>query len=161
MRQNHKQAFVVQHTTFGTAHRSQAESSYRVVFDLQEGEQSFFEDVQNGGKEEGQCQENEQFISELSPVVLGNELPPQLDGSRHAFKFIIGLLDRPRRGSFQQNKGGEKSQAFMDNLSLAYLLERRNRNFATLCFSIGSDFFIYLMRSLSPHSAEPAAPSCG
>lgn len=26
---------------------------------------------------------------------------------------------------------------------------------------IGSESFIYLMRSPSPHSAEPAAPSCG
>lgn len=66
------------------------------IFSLQEGEESFFEDVQNGGEEKCKCQENEKFISELSPVVFSDEFPPELYGSRHCFKFIISLLDGPR-----------------------------------------------------------------
>lgn len=93
----------MQHATIGTAHWPQGERSPHGVLRLQEGEESFFEDVQNGGEEEGECQENEEFVSELSPVVFGDEFPPELDGSRHGFKFVISLLDRPRRGCFAQN----------------------------------------------------------
>ena len=75
---------------------------------LQEGEESFFEDVQNGGEEKCKCQENEKFISELSSVVLGDEFPPELDGSRHGFKFIIRFLDRPRWGCFVNSKKKKK-----------------------------------------------------
>lgn len=86
--------------TSGITHWLPGLSSERVVLGLQEGEESFFEDVKNGGKEEGKCQENEKFIGELPPVVLGDEFSPKLDGSCHGFKFIIGLLDRPWRGCF-------------------------------------------------------------
>lgn len=85
-------------------HKPHGESSLHVIYFLQEGEESFFEDVQNGGEEKCKCQENEKFISELSPVVLGDEFPPELDGSRHGFKFIISLLDRPRWGCFEQTE---------------------------------------------------------
>lgn len=62
---------------------------------LQEGEQSFLEDVENCGEEEGERQEDEQFVSQLSTVVLGDEFPPQLYGPCHGLELIIGLLDRP------------------------------------------------------------------
>lgn len=67
----------------------------QVVPGLQEGEQSLLEDVENCGEEEGECQEDEQFISELSAVVLGYEFSPELDGPSHGLKFVISLLDRP------------------------------------------------------------------
>ncbi len=62
---------------------------------LQEGEQSLLKDVENCGEEERERQEDEQFISELSAVVLGDEFPPELDGPRHGLKFVVGLLDCP------------------------------------------------------------------
>lgn len=62
---------------------------------LQEGEQSLLKDVENCGEEEGERQEDEQFICELSAVVLGDEFPPELDGPRHGLKFVVGLLDCP------------------------------------------------------------------
>lgn len=62
---------------------------------LQEGEQSLLEDVENCGEEEGERQEDEKFVSELSAVVLGDEFSPQLDGPGHGFKFVISLLDGP------------------------------------------------------------------
>lgn len=62
---------------------------------LQEGEQSLLKDVENCGEEEGDCQEDEQFIGELSAVVLGDEFPPELDGPRHGLKLVVGLLDCP------------------------------------------------------------------
>lgn len=100
-----KQAFAVQRAACGNMHKPEGErSSHIVFFFLQEGKESFFEDVQNSGQKKCQCQENEKFIGELSAVVLGDEFPPELDGSRHGFKFIISLLDRPRWGCFEQSK---------------------------------------------------------
>lgn len=76
----------------------------RAVPGLQEGEQPLLEDVENCGEEEGKRQEDEQFISQLSAVVLGDELPPQLDGPRHVLELVIGLLNRPRGGCCRQKK---------------------------------------------------------
>lgn len=61
----------------------------------QEGEQSLLQDVENRGQEECDSQEDEQFISELSTVVLSDELPAEVDRPRHGLKLIIGLLDGP------------------------------------------------------------------
>lgn len=69
---------------------------------LQEGEQSLLEDVEDSGEEEGERQEDEQFICQLPAVVLGDEFPPQLDGPRHGLKLLICLLDRPRGCCFKQ-----------------------------------------------------------
>lgn len=71
------------------------ECSSKKVPGLQEGEQSLLEDVENSGEEEGERQEDEQFVGELSAVVLGDQFPPELDGPRHGLKLVIGLLDCP------------------------------------------------------------------
>lgn len=62
---------------------------------LQEGEQSLLENVENCGEEESQRQEDEQFVSELPAVVLGDEFSPELDGPSHGLEFFIGLVDCP------------------------------------------------------------------
>lgn len=69
---------------------------------LQEGEQSLLKDVEDCGEEEGECQEDEQFVSELPAVVLGNKFPPELNGPRHGLEFLIGLLHCPWGGCFKQ-----------------------------------------------------------
>lgn len=76
---------------------------------LQEWEKSLLEDVKNGGEEESQCQEDEQFISELPAVVLGDEFPPELNGPRHGLKLLVRLLNRSRRGRFEQRRGNSFS----------------------------------------------------
>lgn len=58
---------------------------------LQEGKESFLEDVEHGGAEEGQGQEDEQLVRELPPVVLGDELPAQLDGASHGLELLVGV----------------------------------------------------------------------
>lgn len=68
---------------------------------LQEGEQSLLKDVENGGEEEGERQEDEQLVGELSAVVLGDELPPELDGPRHAPELTVGLCHCPGGGRFK------------------------------------------------------------
>ena len=73
---------------------------------LQEGEQSLLEDVENCGEEEGERQEDEQFVGELSAVVLGDQFSPELDGPCHGLELVIGLLDCPWGGCF---KTGEKT----------------------------------------------------
>lgn len=78
----------------GNATRGNGRAPWKVP-GLQEGEQSLLKDVENCGEKEGERQEDEQFICELSAVVLGDELPPELDGPRHGLKFVIGLLDCP------------------------------------------------------------------
>lgn len=62
---------------------------------LQEGEESLLKDVENCGEEESQRQEDEEFISQLPAVVLGDEFSPELDGPSHGLKFLVGLLDCP------------------------------------------------------------------
>lgn len=62
---------------------------------LQEGEQSLLEDVDHCGEKEGERQEDEQLVGELSAVVLGDEFPPELDGPRHVLKLVVSLLDCP------------------------------------------------------------------
>lgn len=59
---------------------------------LDEGEEAFFEDVQDGGEEEGHGQEDQQFVRQLPPVVLEDQLPPKVDGSRHGSKLLVGFL---------------------------------------------------------------------
>lgn len=80
------------------------ECSSKKVPGLQEGEQSLLEDVENSGEEEGERQEDEQFVGELSAVVLGDQFPPELDGPRHGLKLVIGLLDCPWGGCFKQDR---------------------------------------------------------
>lgn len=63
---------------------------------LNEWEQAFLKDVEDGGKEEGQGEEDQQLVCQLSPVVLEDQLPSQVDCSCHAFKLLIGFLHRPR-----------------------------------------------------------------
>lgn len=63
----------------------------------QKGEEALFDDVEDSGQEEGEGQEDEQLVGQLPAVVLGDELPPQLDGARHGFKFLIGIQDSPGR----------------------------------------------------------------
>ncbi|TNN47918.1 hypothetical protein EYF80_041861 [Liparis tanakae] len=65
---------------------------------LQEGEQPLLQDVEDGGEEEGERQQEEELVRELPPVVLGEELPPQLDGPRHGPELLAALVDRPRGG---------------------------------------------------------------
>lgn len=62
---------------------------------LNEGEETFLEDVEDGGKEEGKCKEDEQLVCQLPPVVFQDELPAQVNGSCHAFKLLVGFLHRP------------------------------------------------------------------
>lgn len=62
---------------------------------LNEDEDAFFEDVEDGGEEEGQSQEDEQLVRQLPPVVLEDQLPPQVDGSRHISELLVGFLHRP------------------------------------------------------------------
>ena len=70
---------------------------------LEEEEESLLEDVEDCGEEQCESEEDEQFVSELPAVVLSDELSPQLDGSGHGLKLIVGLQDRLRRGCY----GGE------------------------------------------------------
>lgn len=62
---------------------------------LNEGKEAFLEDVKDCGEEEGQSQEDEQLVRQLPPVVLKNQLPPQVDGSSHVFKLLVGFLHCP------------------------------------------------------------------
>lgn len=66
---------------------------------LYEREEPFLEDVEDGGKEEGQSQEDEQFVCQLPPVVLEDQLPAEMDCSRHGFKLIVGFLHCSGGGS--------------------------------------------------------------
>lgn len=65
---------------------------------LNEGEETFLEDVEDGGEEEGKSQEDEQLVCQLPSVVLQDEFPSQVDGSRHVFKLLIGFLHCPGGG---------------------------------------------------------------
>lgn len=71
---------------------------------LQEREQSLLKDVENCGEEEGERQEDEQFVSELPTVVLGDEFPAELNGPRHGLKLLVGFLDGPRGGCFKAER---------------------------------------------------------
>lgn len=62
--------------------------------ELYERKEPLLEDVEDGGKEEGQCQEDEQLVCQLPPVVLENQLAAEVDCSRHVFKLIVGFLYR-------------------------------------------------------------------
>lgn len=69
-----------------------------------EGEQSLLEDVENSTEKQSQCEEDEQFICQLPAVVLGDELPPELDGPCHGLELVIGLLDGPGGGCLKQQR---------------------------------------------------------
>lgn len=79
---------------------------------LDEGEESLFEDVEHSGQEERQRQEDEQLVSELTAVVLEDELPAQVDVSRHAPELLIGLLHRLGGGDCRERSGGEIRKAW-------------------------------------------------
>lgn len=68
------------------------------------GEESFLQDVEHCGQEERQRQEDEQLVSQLPTVVLGDEFPPELNGSRHGLELFIGLLDSPGGGGYRQEE---------------------------------------------------------
>lgn len=82
----------------------QRERTLQTVPGLEEGEESLLDDVEDGGEEERQRQEDEQFVCELPAVVLGDEFPPQLDGPRHGLKLLVCFLDRPRGRRFEKGK---------------------------------------------------------
>lgn len=65
------------------------------VDQLNEREEAFLQDVEDRGEEESQSEEDEQLVCQLSPVVLEDESPPQVDGSCHVFELLIGFLHRP------------------------------------------------------------------
>lgn len=65
---------------------------------LNEREETLLEDVEDGGEEEGQSQEDEQLVRQLPPVVFEDQFPPQVNGSRHVFKLLVGFLHRPGGG---------------------------------------------------------------
>lgn len=65
------------------------------VDQLNEREEAFLQDVEDRGEEESQSEEDEQLVRQLSPVVLEDESPPQVDGSCHVFELLIGFLHRP------------------------------------------------------------------
>lgn len=62
---------------------------------LQEWEKSLLKDVENCGEKQRERQEDEQLVSEFPAVVLGDELPAELDGPSHGPKLLIGFMDRP------------------------------------------------------------------
>lgn len=66
------------------------------MFDqLNEREEAFLQDVKDSGEEESQSEKDEQLVRQLSPVVLEDEPPPQVDGSCHVFELLIGFLQCP------------------------------------------------------------------
>lgn len=64
------------------------ESAWR----LDKREEAFLEDVEDGSEEECQSQEDEQLVRQLPAVVLEDQLPTEVDGSRHVFKLLVGFL---------------------------------------------------------------------
>lgn len=62
---------------------------------LNEGEEAFFKDVEDGGKEEGQSKKDQQLVRQFPPVVLQDQLPPQMDGPCHVFKLLVGFQHCP------------------------------------------------------------------
>lgn len=74
---------------------------------LNEREQAFLKDVQDGGEEEGQGQKDEQLVRQLSPVVLEDKFPAEVDGSGHVFKLLVGFLHRPGRGGWDGKEEAE------------------------------------------------------
>lgn len=64
-----------------------------IVGNLQKREESLFEDVEHCGQEEGEGQEDEQLVGQLAAVVLGDQLPSQLDGPRHGLEFLVCFQD--------------------------------------------------------------------
>lgn len=65
---------------------------------LNEREETLLQDVEDGGEEQGHSQEDEQLVCQLPPVVLKDQFPPQVDGSCHVFKLLVGFLHRPGGG---------------------------------------------------------------
>lgn len=65
---------------------------------LNKREETLLKDVEDGGEEEGQSQEDEQLVRQLPPVILEDELPPQVDGSCHVSELLVGFLHRPGGG---------------------------------------------------------------
>lgn len=77
---------------------------------LDEGEETFLQDVEDGGEEKGQSQEDEQLVRQLPPVILEDQFPAQVDGSCHVLKLLVGFLHRPGRSGCgeEQKEEGEK-----------------------------------------------------
>lgn len=64
---------------------------------LQKWEESLFQDIEHCGQEEGEGQEDEQLVRQLPAVVLGDQLPSQLDRPRHGLEFLICFQDSSGR----------------------------------------------------------------
>lgn len=65
---------------------------------LNKGKETFLKDVEDCCKEEGQSEEDEQFVGQFPPVVLQDQFPPQVNGSCHIFKFFICFQHSPGGG---------------------------------------------------------------
>ena len=73
---------------------------------LNEREEAFLEDIEDRGEEESQSQENEQLVCQLPSVVLEDQIPPEVDGSRHVFKLLVGFLHgRGGGGCYEERRG--------------------------------------------------------
>lgn len=64
---------------------------------LKKREEALLKDIKNGGEEQGQSQEDEQLVGQLSTVVFEDQFSPEVDRPGHAFKLLIG---------FQHSSGG-------------------------------------------------------
>lgn len=49
--------------------------SHQLSFWLNEGEEPFFKDIEDGSEEEGQSQEDEQLVCQFPSIVLKDQLP--------------------------------------------------------------------------------------
>lgn len=121
---------------------------------LNEREETFLEDVEDGGEEEGQSQEDEQLVRQLSAVVLEDQLPPQVDGSRHVLELLVGFLHCPGWGGC-----GEKA-----NTNDKHDLRTQNRQsrswFYLVIFTQWSNGVLALHHLLRHHSADGHQTLC-
>ena len=53
------------------------------------GEEAFLDDVEDGGEEEDEGKEDEEFVGALPPPVLGEQLLGALDVTCHAAELIL------------------------------------------------------------------------
>lgn len=53
--------------------------------------------VDYGGQKQSKSQEEEQSVCDLSPVVFGDQLPPQKDGSIQCLELLARLQDSSRK----------------------------------------------------------------
>lgn len=91
---------------------------------LKKREEALLKDIKNGGEEQGQSQEDEQLVGQLSTVVFEDQFSPEVDRPGHAFKLLIG---------FQHSSGGGP-QSVDAVLTLLHLLSHHPADrHQTLC----------------------------